>query len=157
MTMFQQAIQKATPEPTPPDRARAPQARSKGTAAACSAPAGATFDPGPLIDRQCHPSRFDAQRLLFIFTDYVGSAPLAFPTTLRDGHVLRTLEDAGNLIVRLGTARPGHAWDEYAADLLVNAANSGDDDDIKIATLQVQRALQREDMRRRGTARRQTN
>jgi hypothetical protein len=74
------------------------------------------------------------------------SAPLAFPITLRDGHVLRTLEDAGNLIVRLGTARTGHAWDVQAAELLVNAANSGDDDDIKTATLEVQRALQREGM-----------
>jgi hypothetical protein len=74
------------------------------------------------------------------------SSPLDFPITLRDGRVLRTLDDAGSLIVKLGTTRPGNAWDEDAAELLMKAASSGGEDAIEAATLQVLRVLTREGM-----------
>lgn len=74
------------------------------------------------------------------------SDPLASPITLRDGRVLRTLKDAGELLICFSEDIQAHAWVQYAAQLLVAAAKSGRPVGIEQATLQVQRALKREGM-----------
>jgi hypothetical protein len=72
------------------------------------------------------------------------SSALTFPITLRDGRGLRTLGDAGELISSFDVGRERHSWNQYAAELLMKAAE--DDDMIEAATVQVLRALTREGM-----------
>lgn len=74
------------------------------------------------------------------------SDPLAFPIKLRDGRELRTLGEAAELILRLSETIQGHPWVEYAAQLLMRAAENGDAPTIEDATWQVHRALKREGM-----------
>ncbi len=72
------------------------------------------------------------------------SRPLASQITLRDKRVLRTLDDAAQLLLRFNDAIQAHPWVQHAAALLIAAAESGDADAIEEATLQTQRALSRE-------------
>ncbi|QAY96732.1 hypothetical protein CWB41_14145 [Methylovirgula ligni] len=74
------------------------------------------------------------------------SDPLSAPITLHDGRVLKTLNDAAQLFLRLSETIQRHDWNQYAAELLIDAAKSGKAGDIRAATMQVQRALGREGM-----------
>jgi hypothetical protein len=71
---------------------------------------------------------------------------LSTTIVLKDGRVLRTLGDAAELLVSLSEAIQAHAWIEHAAELLMMAAEFDDQEEIKAATIQVERALRRERM-----------
>jgi hypothetical protein len=60
---------------------------------------------------------------------------------LRVGTVLCTLLEASDFMLALPEDIQRHpAW-QHAAELLVEAANSGRESDLELATLQVERAL----------------
>ncbi len=74
------------------------------------------------------------------------SAPLASPIALKDGRVLVTLRDAAGLFMGMSEAVQAHPWVNYAAELLLEAAEDGSPRVIEAATRQVHRALFREGM-----------
>jgi len=69
---------------------------------------------------------------------------LTEPITLNDDRVLRTLGEAAQLLLGLSAQRQAHVWVAYAAELLIEAADSGAESDVEDATFQVERALKRE-------------
>jgi hypothetical protein len=70
------------------------------------------------------------------------SAPLARELLLRDGRVLRTLRDARELFASGAFSGITHSPPlEHAIELLIRAAETGDEDDIAVATNQIAVAL----------------
>jgi len=74
------------------------------------------------------------------------SHKLLHPITLKDGRVIRTLADARTLLLALNESRRRHPWNQYAAELLLKAADSGMKDDIMEAEHQMRRVLARQGM-----------
>jgi hypothetical protein len=72
------------------------------------------------------------------------SRQLSRTIALRDGSELRTLLDAAEALVGLSEDRQRHAWVEHAAELIMTAAESEELEEIKAATIQLERALKRE-------------
>jgi hypothetical protein len=66
---------------------------------------------------------------------------LAWPITVRDGRAIATLTDARMLILDLPDSIQKRAHWLLATELLLKAADSGSDNDIERATLQIERAL----------------
>ena len=60
------------------------------------------------------------------------------------GVELETLEDAARFVGLLRPSRQRHPWWDYAAELLLVAATTGQPSDIGNATAQMERALRRE-------------
>ena len=69
---------------------------------------------------------------------------LAWPVTVRGGGPIATLSDARLFILDLPDTIQGRLTWQYAADLLLKAAESGSDGDTEQATLQIERALIRD-------------
>lgn len=74
------------------------------------------------------------------------SSPLTTPITLKDGRTLRTLRDACDMLVGLNDRSQANPWCQYAAELLLAAAETGEPKAIEDATVQTRRALGREGM-----------
>ena len=68
------------------------------------------------------------------------------PVTLRDGRILTTLSDARAVMLGLRPAVQGAAYWQFAAELLLNAAESGSRKSIQEARDQLCRALGREEL-----------
>jgi hypothetical protein len=66
---------------------------------------------------------------------------LAWPITVRDGRAIATLTDARMLILDLPDSIQKRTHWLLATELLLKAADSGSDNDIERATLQIERAL----------------
>jgi hypothetical protein len=66
---------------------------------------------------------------------------LAWPITVRDGRAVATLTDARMLILDLPDSIQKRTHWLLATELLLKAADSGSDNDIERATLQIERAL----------------
>jgi hypothetical protein len=76
------------------------------------------------------------------------SRHLSKTITLRDGRALHTLGDAATVLVALSEDRQKHAWIEHAAELIMTVAESDEREEIKAATIQLERALKREGLMR---------
>jgi len=74
------------------------------------------------------------------------SHKLPHPITLKDGRVIRTLSDARTLLLQSSGSLQRHPWNQYAAELLIRAAESETKEDILEAEHQMRRALAREGM-----------
>jgi HEPN domain-containing protein len=74
------------------------------------------------------------------------SKRLAAPIKLKDGRMLRSLDDACVLLIGLNERSQSAMWCQHAAELLLKAADSGEPGDIEAATIQMRRALSREGM-----------
>jgi hypothetical protein len=61
---------------------------------------------------------------------------------LKDKRVLRSLRDASHFLLSLSERSQHNPWNQYAADLFLEAARSGED--IEEATVQMRRAPSRE-------------
>jgi hypothetical protein len=70
----------------------------------------------------------------------------ADPVTLRDGRVLKTLSEAREVMLGLRREVQRHAYWQYAAELLLKAAESGDRKSIQEARDQLSRALGQEEL-----------
>lgn len=68
--------------------------------------------------------------------------PLAFPITLRNGHVIATMAQAAGLMTqRLPKGRQGKPIWQKTAELLMTAHRTGKRVDVEAATTQLCRAL----------------
>jgi hypothetical protein len=74
------------------------------------------------------------------------SRQLSKTIELKDGRVLHTLVDAAELLISFGDAIQAHAWIERAAELIMTAAESEDQEEIRAATNSDRAALFREGM-----------
>jgi hypothetical protein len=68
------------------------------------------------------------------------------PVALKDGRILHTLADAREALLAMNERRQRSLWNQYAAELLLKAAESGKRADIRNAADQMTRALAREAM-----------
>jgi hypothetical protein len=68
------------------------------------------------------------------------------PVTLRDGRILTALSDAREVMLGLRPAVQGAAYWQYAAELLLEAAESGSRKSVQEARDQLCRALAREEL-----------
>jgi hypothetical protein len=81
------------------------------------------------------------------------SRKLSEPVKTENGRILKTLSDVRDLILRLGESEIKHAWWVYAGELLLKATKSGKRSEIKLATDQLCRALDRAGMLQRDRVR----
>lgn len=74
------------------------------------------------------------------------SSSLITPIALKDGRSLRTLREACDMLLALNDHAQGNPWCQYAAQLLLEAADSENRATIAEATVQMRRPLVREGM-----------